>query len=265
MYYSEYYVYMIMNKALQIFNLLVIVCIFQFLNNMYLSSDTFLFDISSHGVFFNEKSLCHQLVFRPEFFPFFAWVYDNIRYGLQHIRLYFFSCDDLFNFFLYFFQLFLVVLLWWCVFALLCQVVDPVFPLFNLEAVYSLLALCMHLFYVEQCSTLFLLIPQPVQYTALFLRFGVSLVMSPIVFAQLMATKSIPGCCCSVLMCPGLMIKCWNWSFLSNPASKPWNLCILVAQLGTSGQNVTKQHPCFILHHFVFIGMGTCLIVEIIQ
>ncbi len=105
------------------------------------------FDISSHGVFFNEKSLCHQIVFPPEFFPLFAWVYDNICYGLQHIHLYFFSCNDLFNFFLYFLQLFLVVLLRWCVFALLCQVVDPVFPLFNLEAVYSLLALCMHLFF----------------------------------------------------------------------------------------------------------------------
>ena len=94
-----------------------------------------------------KKSLCHQIVFRPEFFLLFAWVYDNICYGLQHIRLYFFSCDDLFNFFLYFLQLFLVVLLWWCVFALLCQVVDPVFPLFNLETVDSLLALCMHLFF----------------------------------------------------------------------------------------------------------------------
>ncbi len=49
------------------------------------------------------------------------------------------------------------------------------------------------------------------------------------------------------------------------PGSKPWNLCIVVAQLGTSGQNVTEQHPCFILHRFVFIGMGTCLIVEILK
>ncbi len=114
-------------------------------------------------------------------------------------------------------------------------------------------------FLVELCSTLFLLMPQPVQYTALFLGFGMSLVMSPIVFTWLMATYSIPGCCCSYLISPGLMIKCWNWSFLSNPASKPWNLCIVVAQLGSSGQNVTEQHDCFILYCFVFIGMGTCL------
>jgi hypothetical protein len=34
----------------------VIVCIFQFLNNMYLLPDIF-FDISSHGVFFNENKI----------------------------------------------------------------------------------------------------------------------------------------------------------------------------------------------------------------
>ncbi len=87
----------------------------------------------------------------------------------------------------------------------------------------------------------------------------------PLFFAQLMAIWSIPGCFCSDLISSGLMIKCWNLSFLSNLASKPWNFCIVVAQLGTSGQNVTEQHDCFILHRFVFIGMGTCLIVGIIK
>ena len=55
--------------------------------------------------------LCCQIVVRPEFFPLFAWVYDNIRYGLQHIRVHFFSCDDRFNFLFNFFQPSLVVLL----------------------------------------------------------------------------------------------------------------------------------------------------------
>ncbi len=166
------------------------------------------------------------------------------------ILIFFFT---FFSFFLLFFKFFLL----YC--SELSQVGYPVVPLFNFEAVYPLLALCMICFLVEPCSTLFLLMPQPGQDTALFLGFGVSLVMSPIVFAWLMATYCIPGWCCSDLISPGLMIKCWNWSFLSNPALKPWNLCIVVAQLGTSGQIVTEQHDCFILHHFVFIGMGTCL------
>jgi hypothetical protein len=63
-------------------------------------------------LFFSMKiRLCCQIVIRPEFFPLFAWVYDNICYGLQHICVYFFSCDDCFNFLFNFFQLSLVVLL----------------------------------------------------------------------------------------------------------------------------------------------------------
>jgi hypothetical protein len=84
------------------FNLLVIVCIFRFLNNMYLSSDTFFLIFHLMVFVFNEKSLCHQIVFRPEFFPLFTWVYDNICYGLQHIRSYFFSCNYLLIFFSFF-------------------------------------------------------------------------------------------------------------------------------------------------------------------
>jgi hypothetical protein len=49
------------------------------------------------------------------------------------------------------------------------------------------------------------------------------------------------------------------------PGLKALNLCIVVAQLGTSGTNVTKQHACFILHHLILIGMGTCLVVERIK
>ncbi len=100
------------------------------------------------------------------------------------------------------------IVLMMCFCIALSSIGHPVVPLFNFEAVYPLLALFTYLFLVEQCSTLFLLMPQPVQYTALFLGFDVSLVMSPIVFAQLMATYSIPGCCCSDLILPGLIIKC---------------------------------------------------------
>ncbi len=72
---------------------------------MYLSTDIFS-DISSHGVLLMKIRLCRQIVFRPEFFPLFAWDYDNICYGLQHIRLYFFSGDDLFIFVFIFFSFF---------------------------------------------------------------------------------------------------------------------------------------------------------------
>ncbi len=59
-------------------------------------------------LFLMKKRLCHQIVFRPEFFTLFAWVYDNICYGLQHIRSYFFSCDDFLKFFFIFFSFFLL-------------------------------------------------------------------------------------------------------------------------------------------------------------
>ncbi len=177
-----------MNQALQIFNLLVIVRIVRFLNNMYLSSDTFFRYFISWCFFLMKKSLCHQIVFQPEFFPLFAWVYDTICYGLQHICLYFFSCDDLLIFFFIFFSIFF---LYSCDNVFLHSSVKQLtqFSLFSIMRQFTLSWPCVcSCFLVEPCNTLFLLIPQPVQYTALFLGFGVSLVMSPIVFAQLMAT-----------------------------------------------------------------------------
>ncbi len=65
-----------------IFNVLVIVRIFQLLNNMYLSSDTFFQYFISWCLYLMKKRLCHQIVFWPEFFPLFAWVCYNIRYRL---------------------------------------------------------------------------------------------------------------------------------------------------------------------------------------
>ncbi len=46
-----------------------------------------LFDNSFHGVFFIKIRLCYQIVLRPQFFPLFPWVYDNICHGLHHIHL----------------------------------------------------------------------------------------------------------------------------------------------------------------------------------
>ncbi len=98
------------------FNLLVIVLIFWFLNKMYLLSDTFFWYFISWCLCLMKKSLYHQIVFRPEFFPIFAWVYDNICYGLQHIRSYFFSCDCFFHFlFSLAFSCYIVVMMCFCI------------------------------------------------------------------------------------------------------------------------------------------------------
>ncbi len=129
---------------------------------------------------------CCQIVFRLEFFPPFVWEYDNICYGLHHIDLYFFSSNDLFNSFIIFFTFFLLycsddVFLHCCVRYLTQLSLFLIFRQFTLS--WPCVCIC---FLVEPCSTLFLLMPEPVQYTALLLGFGVSLVMSPIVFARLM-------------------------------------------------------------------------------
>jgi hypothetical protein len=94
-------------------------------------------------------------------------------------------------------------------------------------------------------STLFRQIPEPVQNMVLSLGgrlFGVTV---PIVFAWLIMTYSIPGFCSLVVKSPGSTIKCLNRSFSSKPASKPWNLWMVVAQAGTRGQYVTLQHDSF--------------------
>ncbi len=68
--------------------------------------------------------------------------------------------------------------------------------------------------------TLFLQIPNPVQNMALSFGWGLFGVICPIVFARLIAAYSIPWFCCSVVKSPGLTIRCSNWLFGSNPASK---------------------------------------------
>ena len=68
--------------------------------------------------------------------------------------------------------------------------------------------------------TLFLQIPDPVQNMALSFGWGLFGVICPIVLAWLIAAYSIPGFCCLVVKLPGLTIRCLNWSFGSNPASK---------------------------------------------
>ncbi len=88
-----------------------------------------------------------------------------------------------------------------------------------------------------------------------WLLFGV---ICPIVLAQLIAVYSIPGFCCLLVKLPGLTIRCLNWSFGSNPASKPWNLLIAVTQAVIRGQYVTVQHDCLGLHVLVIMAMGMC-------
>ncbi len=107
-------------------------------------------------------------------------------------------------------------------------------------------------------KTLFLQIPNPVQNMALSFGWRLFGVICPIVLARLIAAYSIPGFCCLVVKLPGLTIRCLNWSFGSNPASKPWNLWIVVAQAVTRGQYVTVQHDCLRLHVLVIMAMGMC-------
>ena len=71
-------------------------------------------------------------------------------------------------------------------------------------------------------SSLFVQIPEPVQYMALSFGWRVFGDTVPIVFARLNATYSIPGFCSSVVKSPGSTIKCLNWSVLSYPALKPY-------------------------------------------
>ena len=113
-------------------------------------------------------------------------------------------------------------------------------------------------FFCLTFSTLFRYIPDPVQNIALFFGWSSSGVIVPIDFARLSATYSVPGFRSSVVKSPGSTIKWLNWSFLSKPASKPWNLCIVVAHAGTRGQYVTLQHVCLHLQSLVIIVMGTC-------
>ncbi len=62
--------------------------IIQILNFMYLMV-----------LFLMKIRLCWQIVFQFEFFPPFAWEYDEkIWYGLHHIHLEFFSGNDVFNY-----------------------------------------------------------------------------------------------------------------------------------------------------------------------
>ncbi len=68
--------------------------------------------------------------------------------------------------------------------------------------------------------TLFLQIPNPVQNMALSFGWGLFGVICPIVLAWLIAAYSIPDFFCLVVKVPGLTIRCLNWSFGSNPASK---------------------------------------------
>ncbi len=68
--------------------------------------------------------------------------------------------------------------------------------------------------------TLFSHIPDPVQNMALSFGWGLFGVVCPIVLARLIAAYSIPGFCCSVVKSPGSTIRCLNWSFGLNPASK---------------------------------------------
>ncbi len=107
-------------------------------------------------------------------------------------------------------------------------------------------------------STLFMYIPDPVQNNALSFGWSSFGVIVHIDLAWLNATYSVPGYSSSVVKSPGSTINCLNWSFMSKPASKPWNLWIVVAQAGTRGQYVTLQHVCFRLQNLVIIVMGTC-------
>ena len=101
-------------------------------------------------------------------------------------------------------------------------------------------------------------IPEPVQNMALSFGWSSFGVTVPIVLARLVAIYSIPGFSSSVIKSPGSTITCLNWSYLSKPASKPWNLWMLVAQAGTRGQYVTLQHDCFLLQNLLIMSIGTC-------
>ncbi len=68
--------------------------------------------------------------------------------------------------------------------------------------------------------TLFLQIPNPVQNMALSFGWRLFGVICPIVLARLIAAYNIPGFCWLVVKSPGLTIRCLNWSFGLNPASK---------------------------------------------
>ncbi len=96
-------------------------------------------------------------------------------------------------------------------------------------------------FFVAPRITLFLVMPEPVQQTALFWG-GVAFLESsclPLFLVWLcFATLSIHGLLyCSDLISPGFITKCRNWSFVWNPASYPLSLCIIVAQAVTEMQN----------------------------
>ncbi len=112
--------------------------------------------------------------------------------------------------------------------------------------------------YFAMFSTLFKQIPEHVQNIALSLGWRLFRVTVLIVFARLIMAYSIPGFCSLVVKLPGSTIRCLNWSCFSKPASKPWNLWMVVAQAGTRGQYVIIQHDCFWLQFLLLMAMGTC-------
>ncbi len=64
----------------------------------------------------------------------------------------------------------------------------------------------------------------------LSLGWGLFGVICSIDLAQLIATYSMPRFGCLVDKLPRSTIRCFNWSFLSKAASKPWNLWMVVTQ-----------------------------------
>ncbi len=143
----------------------------------------------------------------------------------------------------------------YCLFPLFMKVFNPFLSFLIFK---QLVILPTSPLFFVMLRTLVVQIPERVQYMALSLGCGFFGLMWPIVLAWLIAIYSILGFCCSLNSLPGSTIKCLSWSFSSNPASKPWNLWIVVAQAVTRGQYVTEQHFCFCLHVLVIMGMGTC-------
>ena len=113
-------------------------------------------------------------------------------------------------------------------------------------------------FFCVMFSTLLKQIPEPVQNIALSFGWSSFGVTVPIVLARLSVTYCVPRFSSLVVKSRGSTINCLNWSFLSKPASNPWNLWMVVAQAGTRGQYVTLQHDCFWLQNLVIMAMGTC-------
>lgn len=80
----------------------------------------------------------------------------------------------------------------------------------------------------------------------------------PIVLALLRVVYRDPRQDCSHFRSPGLQMRWLKISDLSNPASKPWNFCIVVAHAGMRGQHFTVHH--FLLHGILWTSIGTCCV-----